>query len=316
MELRALVIGQGYVGLPVAIRAVEVGHRVTGFDVDKRRVDRLRSGDSFVEDVDSEQLNAALASGRYLVTDVDEACAGFDVAVITVPTPLRSGTPDLSFIEEAGRALARHVRAGTCVILESTTYPGTTQELLAPILEAGSGLMAGRDFHLGYSPERIDPQVTPRIYGLAEVPVSRGDLHGSGDATFDRALSVTLLKLSETFSVLPGFAFSERIRLNAFASSNQALGREDGSVVFGNPLYREIMGRREHPEVGIVAVCAHEFGHIAQFKRGIHRILISEKRVKRLELHADFLAGYFAGRRKLEMPEFPAAIFATTPEGS
>lgn len=130
---------------------------MTGFDVDKRRVERLRSGDSFVEDVNSEQLNAALTSGRYLVTDVDEACAGFDVAVITVPTPLRAGTPDLSFIEDAGRALAPHVRAGTCVILESTTYPGTTQELLAPILEAGSGLMAGRDFRLGYSPERIDP---------------------------------------------------------------------------------------------------------------------------------------------------------------
>jgi len=194
----------------------------------------------------------------------------------------------------------KFIQSGTCAICS-----GAGNAIAEP--DYHGCILAGTEIA-----ERIEPQETPRIYGLAEVPISRGDLHGSGDATFDRALSVTLLKLSETFSVLPGFAFSERISLNAFASSNQALGREDGSVVFGNPLYREIMTRREHPEVGIVAVCAHEFGHIAQFKRGIHRILISEKRVKRLELHADFLAGYFAGRRKLEMPEFPAAIFATT----
>jgi predicted metalloprotease len=82
--------------------------------------------------------------------------------------------------------------------------------------------------------------------------------------------------------------------------------------VFGNPLYREIIGRREHPEVGIVAICAHEFGHIVQYKHGIDRVLIVNNSVKRLELHADFLAGYFAGRRKLEMPDFPAAVFALT----
>ncbi|MBD4395675.1 nucleotide sugar dehydrogenase, partial [Xanthomonas citri pv. citri] len=83
--------------------------------------------------------------------------AGFDVAVITVPTPLRDSLPDLSFIESAGASLAEHVTPGATVILESTTYPGTTDELLVPILEKGSGLTAGEDFHVGYSPERIDP---------------------------------------------------------------------------------------------------------------------------------------------------------------
>ena len=142
---------------------------------------------------------------------------------------------------------------------------------------------------------------------------SSSGLHGSGDSAFDRALSVTLLKISDAFAILPGFAFSELVKgLNAFASKNTALGRADGSVVFGNALYRTIMTRREHPEVGIVAICAHEFGHIAQYKHGLDNILIVNRRVKRLELHADFLAGYFAAVRKLEMPDFPAAVFATT----
>jgi hypothetical protein len=136
--------------------------------------------------------------------------------------------------------------------------------------------------------------------------------YGSGDPTFDRALAVTLLKIRDIFSVLPGFVFSERVYRNAFASDNRALGRDDGSIVFGRSLYRKIMTRREHPEIGIVAICAHEFGHIAQFKHKINNILVVNRRVKRCELHADFMAGYFAGRRKLETPEFPAAIFPAT----
>jgi UDP-N-acetyl-D-glucosamine dehydrogenase len=99
----------------------------------------------------------ALASGRYQPTSEAEACAGFDVAVITVPTPLREGNPDLSFIEASAHAIARYLVPGATVVLESTTYPGTTEELVAPILERGSGLVTGEDFHLGYSPERIDP---------------------------------------------------------------------------------------------------------------------------------------------------------------
>lgn len=163
-----VVVGQGYVGLPVAIRAVEVGHRVVGLDSDDVRVKRLGAADSYVEDITSQRLGAALATGRYTPTDDESLCDGFDVAVITVPTPLREGAPDLSFIESAGEMLARHLWPRACVILESTTYPGTTSELLAPILESGSGLAAGRDFHLGYSPERIDPG-NP-VWGLVNTP--------------------------------------------------------------------------------------------------------------------------------------------------
>ena len=152
-----VIVGQGYVGLPLAMRAVEVGHSVVGFDVDDRRIKRLADGDSFIDDIASEQLAAALSSGRYLPTADPDACAGFDIAVITVPTPLRDGIPDLGSIEDAGRTLAGHIRPGCTVILESTTYPGTTEELLVPVLEAGSHLRAGQDFHVGFSPERIDP---------------------------------------------------------------------------------------------------------------------------------------------------------------
>jgi nucleotide sugar dehydrogenase len=149
------IVGQGYVGLPVAMRCAEVGYPVIGYEVDPGRVAQLRSGTSYVGDVSDAELQAALARG-YRATDQIGDLAGFDVAVISVPTPLAEGVPDLSYVESASHALARVLRAGTVVILESTTYPGTTEELVRSILES-SGLRAGADFYLGYSPERIDP---------------------------------------------------------------------------------------------------------------------------------------------------------------
>ena len=165
---KVAVLGQGYVGLPLALRAVEAGYQVVGFDTDPSRVERLQRAASYVEDVAGEQLARALVSGRYLPTSDPADLAGFDVALVTVPTPLREARPDLSAIEAAGRSVGRHLRAGTLVVLESTTYPGTTEELLGPLLGTESGLLAGRDFHLGYSPERIDPG--SRSYGLANTP--------------------------------------------------------------------------------------------------------------------------------------------------
>jgi UDP-N-acetyl-D-glucosamine dehydrogenase len=157
MTRRVVIIGQGYVGLPVAMRAVTAGFDVVGFDVDERRVKRLAAGDSMIEDITTETLTAALATGRYRPTTQPEDLADFDIAVISVPTPLREGVPDLSFIESATDVVGQHLRSGATVILESTTYPGTTDELVRGILESRSGLVAGSDFHLGYSPERIDP---------------------------------------------------------------------------------------------------------------------------------------------------------------
>jgi UDP-N-acetyl-D-glucosamine dehydrogenase len=154
-DAHVVVVGQGYVGLPVAMRAVEAGFRVTGYELDPTRVAALRAGRSYVEDVPSERIAAAGRAG-YTVTDQVEELSGFDVAVISVPTPLRDGAPDLSYVEAAAATLARVLSPGALVVLESTTYPGTTEEFLRPLLEA-SGLRAGEDFRLGYSPERIDP---------------------------------------------------------------------------------------------------------------------------------------------------------------
>ena len=154
---KVVIVGQGYVGLPLAMRAVEAGYRVVGYDTSATRIKQLAAADSYVEDVPSDQVRAALESGRYLPSFDAGDCAGFDVAVITVPTPLSEGVPDLSYIEQAANDLAPLLSRGSCVVLESTTYPGTTEELVVPILERGSGLAAGADFHAGYSPERVDP---------------------------------------------------------------------------------------------------------------------------------------------------------------
>ncbi len=154
---KAVVIGQGYVGLPVAVRAAEAGFEVVGFDIDADKIERLTARHSTVEDITDERLAEVLDSGRYRPSVEVADLAGFDTAVVSVPTPLTEGAPDLTFIEAASRTLAAHLSTGATVILESTTYPGTTEQLVAPILEKGSGLTAGTDFHLGYSPERIDP---------------------------------------------------------------------------------------------------------------------------------------------------------------
>jgi UDP-N-acetyl-D-glucosamine dehydrogenase len=167
-QSRVVVVGQGYVGLPLAVRAVEVGHTVVGFDLDKDRVDRLRRGASFIDDITDADLAAVLGTGRYTPSDDVADLAGFTMAVVCVPTPLRDGAPDLRYIEDAARMLAPHVRPGVTVVLESTTYPGTTEEVFAPILEAGSGLRAGADFHVGFSPERIDP--SNATWGLQNTP--------------------------------------------------------------------------------------------------------------------------------------------------
>jgi UDP-N-acetyl-D-glucosamine dehydrogenase len=172
---KVVLVGQGYVGLPLAMSAVDAGHDVVGIDLDEARVKRLSIGESFVEDVPAPRLRAALDSGRYTPSDDYHDAAGFDYCVITVPTPLRDGVPDTSYIERAGSSIAPHMRPGATVVLESTTYPGTTEDVLRPLLEDGSGLRTPEDFFLGYSPERIDPgnrqwrlENTPKIVSGAD----------------------------------------------------------------------------------------------------------------------------------------------------
>jgi UDP-N-acetyl-D-glucosamine dehydrogenase len=154
-EAKVVVVGQGYVGLPLAMRCAEVGFAVVGYDTTSARVDELHAGRSYVEDVSDSQLADARRAGYRPSCDAEDL-RDFDIAVITVQTPLNEGAPDLSFIESAGRDLARFLSPDALVVLESTTYPGTTDELLRPILETG-GLRGETDFYVGYSPERIDP---------------------------------------------------------------------------------------------------------------------------------------------------------------
>ncbi|MGQ0483549.1 MAG: nucleotide sugar dehydrogenase [Pseudonocardia sp.] len=219
---RVVVLGQGYVGLPVAMRAVEVGYDVVGFDVAKDKVDRLRSGHTYIDDITDAEVAAALATGRYTPTHDETDLAGFDVAVVSVPTPLRDGDPDLSYIEKACDTLAPHVRPGCCVILESTTYPGTTEEIVVPRLEAGGTLRAGADFRVGFSPERINPG--DRVYRLRNTPKI---VSGIDDASLD-AVSAFFGDLVDTVVPVRGTREAELAKLleNTFRHVNIALVNE------------------------------------------------------------------------------------------
>lgn len=203
-----LILGQGYVGLPLAVRAVEVGHDVVGYDPDADKIKRLAAGESYVEDVECGVLEAMLASGRYRPSSDQDDCAGFDVAVITVPTPLRDGVPDVSYIESAAKTVGDNLCPGNTVVLESTTYPGTTEELVGPILESASGLVAGVDFHLGFSPERIDPGNptwglvnTPKVVSGIDAP-SLAAVQGFYDTIVDRTIPVAGPKEAELAKLL------------------------------------------------------------------------------------------------------------------
>lgn len=220
--LRTVIVGQGYVGLPLAIRAAQVGYRVVGFDTDADRVKRLQAAESLSPDVPAEQIAAALTDGLYLPTTRPEDLAGFEVAVIAVPTPLRDGAPDLSAIEHAGLALAPHLQPGCVIILESTTYPGTTEDVLGPVLEAASGLRAGEDFHLGYSPERIDPG--NRIWTLQNTPKI---VSGIDDASL-KAVSDFYQSLVDTVVEVASVRDAELAKLleNTFRQVNIALVNE------------------------------------------------------------------------------------------
>jgi UDP-N-acetyl-D-glucosamine dehydrogenase len=167
------VIGAGYVGVPLAATFGEAGRRVLLVDIQKDVVDALNRGESHIEDVRSERLSALTANGQIVATSDYEQVKQAHAVLIALPTPLsRQREPDLSYIERAGRSLAPILQRGQVVVLESTTWPGTTRQILQPILEEGSGLKAGVDFHLAMSPERVDPgredwttKSTPKVVG-------------------------------------------------------------------------------------------------------------------------------------------------------
>ena len=173
MSWDVAVIGAGYVGLPLAQTFAEADQKVLVVDVVESIVDAINRGESHIDDVPSETLKPHVDSGAIRATTDASQTRDADAILIAVPTPLsRQREPDLSYIESAARSLGPHLREGQLVVLESTTYPGTTREILQPLLEEGSGLKAGADFHLAFSPERVDPgnerfttKTTPKVVG-------------------------------------------------------------------------------------------------------------------------------------------------------
>jgi UDP-N-acetyl-D-glucosamine dehydrogenase len=214
------IIGLGYVGLPLAVAFAEAGVDVIGVDADPRKVERLRRSESDVEDIPSERLRDV--AGRFTATTEHEHLSACDALIICVPTPLANQRePDLSYVVDAAASLSRVLRKGQLVVLESTTYPGTTRDRLRPILEE-SGLAVGRDFHLAFSPERIDPgrtdftvKTTPKIVG------------GLTEACSARARELYELICDEVVPVsTPEAAELTKLLENIFRSVNIALVNE------------------------------------------------------------------------------------------
>src|SRR5262245_28937194 len=167
-EARCGIIGLGYVGLPLALEFARAGFRTTGIDVDRSKIDLIRSGRSYIVDVQDREIAEQIEAGRLTATHDFAVIAELDTINTCVPTRLRkTKDPDLTYVVSAVNEIRRHLRPGQLVILESTTYPGTTEEVVQPALEA-SGLRVGVDFHLAFSPERIDPG--NKLYNTRNIP--------------------------------------------------------------------------------------------------------------------------------------------------
>jgi len=217
------VIGAGYVGLPLAQTFAEAGQTVVIVDVVASVVASINRGESHIGDVPSERLRPLVESKSLSATLDPAAVAEADAILIAVPTPLSAQRePDLSFIESASRAIAPHLREGHLVVLESTTYPGTTREIVLPILEQGSGLKAGADFQVAFSPERVDPgnvqfttKSTPKVVG------------GIDEASTQAAAELYRRAVDEVHTVsTPEAAELTKLLENIFRSVNIALVNE------------------------------------------------------------------------------------------
>lgn len=172
-EIVVGVVGLGYVGLPLAVEKAKAGFKTIGFDVQQEKVDLVNQGHNYIGDVVDDDLTELVNAGRLSATSDFSFVKDVDFIAICVPTPLDSHQqPDISYVKDSTIAISKHIKPGTMVVLESTTYPGTTEELIKPILEEGSGLTCGEDFYLGFSPERVDPgnkqfktKNTPKVVG-------------------------------------------------------------------------------------------------------------------------------------------------------
>jgi UDP-N-acetyl-D-glucosamine dehydrogenase len=220
---RIAIVGMGYVGLPLALQFCRCGLSVTGLDIDVAKVNAINGGKSYIRHIASSEIAQATARGNFRATTDFAACRDVSAIMICVPTPLdKHHEPDISYVLETGRAIAPHLPRGCLVVLESTTYPGTTDGELRDVLEAGSGMKAGVDFHLAFSPEREDPGRTsstvktiPKVVGgLTPGCLERAAaLYGRA---VDRVVPVSSCRVAEATKLLE----------NIFRSVNIALANE------------------------------------------------------------------------------------------
>ncbi len=216
------IIGLGYVGLPLTIEFCEAGYRAIGFDIDDKKVDILSKGQSYISYIPSDRIKTLIASGNLSPTSNFKRLADIDNIIITVPTPLNDHRePDLTFVIQTTEVISQYLRPGQLVVLESTTYPGTTSEILLPILEQ-TGLVVGRDFFLAYSPERVDPN--NKKYRPRDIPKVVG---GVTPACLERVSLLYGKVFNEIVPVSsPEVAEASKLLENIFRSVNIALVNE------------------------------------------------------------------------------------------
>ena len=220
---RIAIVGLGYVGLPLALQFAKSGVKVIGLDIDPAKVEKILVGHSYIKHIPGTAIKTEVASGRFCPSTDFSQTQEVDAIIICVPTPLtKNREPDVSYIVNTGKSIAPYLRKGVLVVLESTTYPGTTENELREVLEAGSGLKAGRDFHLAFSPEREDPG-NPQSK-VADIPKVVGGMTPQctemAKALYRQAIG-TVIPVSSC-----GAAEATKILENTFRSVNIALVNE------------------------------------------------------------------------------------------
>lgn len=218
------IVGLGYVGLPLAVEKAKAGFTCIGFDVQQQKVDMVNAGKNYIGDVVDDELSDLVKSGKLSATSDYSFIKNVDFVAICVPTPLDDHQqPDISYVRDSAIEVAKYLQKGSAVVLESTTYPGTTEELLKPILEDGTGLKCGEDFYLGFSPERVDPGNL--IYKTKNTPKVVGAI--GEDATEVIAALYEVVLESKVFKVSsPAVAEMEKILENTYRNINIGLVNE------------------------------------------------------------------------------------------
>ena len=222
--LVAGVVGLGYVGLPLAVEKAKAGFKTIGFDVQSQKVDMVNAGHNYIGDVVDSDLAKLVKEGKLSATTDFSFVKDVDFIAICVPTPLdKHQEPDISYVRDSTIAISKYVHPGMMVVLESTTYPGTTEELIKPILEQGSGLVCGKDFYVGFSPERIDPGNL--IYKTKNTPKVVGAI-GPDAAEVISAMYRAVLDSDVTTVSSPAIAEMEKILENTYRNINIGLINE------------------------------------------------------------------------------------------